>query len=178
MSWAAVLASGLAGSVLTLLTQAAHRWWNKPVLKIEPNEKGCRVETPAWLVDEDKNVVVDASGQPRKIEQVYLRLRIRNPGRTFARNASVCVTEITYEPKGLDGVFGEEVLDPKMSLTGDKPLFNLPSGAYCFVDLVHTEQKVGRPVELKFDFVSWPVRMMALGFGAGRYNTGGSKARR
>lgn len=170
MWWPSVFFGGLAGSLLTLGGQAACRYWKRPILEIKQNEKGCRVETPAWVVDNKGDVVTGPDGKPLKVEQVYLRLKIKNRGRTFARNASVCVTDITYERDGTgQRLFSEEVLDPKLSLIGHRALLNLASGAHRFVDLVHTEERAGHPVALKFDFIAWPFRMEALGFSHGHY---------
>jgi len=57
------------------------------------NEQGCVVETPARIESPPGTVVADC-------EQRYLRLKVRNRGRSFARNVALCVTRISYTAVG------------------------------------------------------------------------------
>src|SRR5262249_27718146 len=91
-SWLAVLLSGVAGAVLTLGAQGAIAWWRKPILEMLFSEKedGCRVTTPSAQTQDPASAAV-AFIAPR----VYLRLKVRNRGRTFAKNVNVCITKIS-----------------------------------------------------------------------------------
>jgi hypothetical protein len=115
--------------------------------------------------------VTDASGNPVVLKQVYLRLRIENRGKTFAKNTSVCVTKIDYHRQGAPRAsFEEEVLDLKLALTGNRAVFNLASGGHRFVDLIHTSQAPGQAaVVLAFDFMEQPSRLDLVGFDRGKY---------
>jgi hypothetical protein len=155
-----ILVSALTGGLAALGAQWLQRHWVRPILVIvfNRNEIGCRVHTPAVQVGEGTGVGPVA-------EQLYLRLKIKNEGRTFARNASVCVTRIGFHAHGVgERTFAEEVFDLKLALSG-RAVFNLASGGHRFVDLVHATQN-GR---LAFDFVESPIRLAILGFGSGDY---------
>jgi hypothetical protein len=73
---------GLAGSALTLISQWISRRFMRPTLEIvfTNNESGCRLETN-FLGQTD-------------IGATYVRLKIKNRGRTMAQNVSVCTTQL------------------------------------------------------------------------------------
>ncbi len=100
--------------------------------------------------------------------QSYVRLKVRNPGRTTARNVSLCVTRLTFEALG-GGVttFEEEVLDLKVANTHQAE-FRLAPGAHRYIDLFHT-QNMNPGVTFSYDFVATPARLTMLGFAAGTY---------
>ena len=155
------LTGGLAGSALTLLIQSLHRWWRRPILRIV-----CSSETPGCLV---RTPALTPTGG--NAEQNYLRLRIENSGRSFAKNTSVCVTSLTFSTSGSGHTtFEAEVFDLRSSLSGDIAVFNLASGGHRFVDLFHVVQVAGQPVGFAFDFALSPIRLAQLGFGPGRYS--------
>jgi hypothetical protein len=159
------LAGGIVGAVLTLLGQGFLRWCWRPDLLIvwAPSESGCLVRTQAGI----------RIGNTFRVtaEQNYLRLSILNKGWTFAKNTSVCVTEIAYRPSGVGERwrFDEEVFDLKTSLAGDRAVFNLASSGHRFVDLFHVEQPIGQAPGIAFDFTIMPIRLAALNFGPGDY---------
>jgi len=171
--WIPGLTGGLAGAVFTLLGQWLCRHCKRPKLEIvfENAKDGCRVPTDAWLADRRTgNKLTDSNGNPIVVKQVYLRLRIENRGKTFAKNTSVCVTQIDYHRQGAPRTaFAEEVLDLKLALTGDRAVFNLASGGHRFVDLVYTYQAPGQAAELAFAFMEKPSRLDLVGFGKGQY---------
>jgi hypothetical protein len=161
-SWTAVLLSGFAGALLTLSVQGIIHWWRKPVLRLLFTEKvrGCRVATPAWNFQDQQTGVIGTSA-----EQAYLRLKVANPGRTFAKNVSVCVTHIAFA----DGTpFSEEVLDLKVALTSDRDNFNLASKGHRFVDFAHCDRR-NHATALHFDFAIIPARLHERRLGPGRY---------
>src|SRR5208282_3509528 len=147
----------LAGALLTLLVQGISRWWSRPILKIafEQEEPGCFVNT---------NLDVGA-----EIAQGYLRLKVRNTGRSTAKDVSLCVVSLSF-PAVVRGAyrFGEEVLDLKVAMTTDTVAFRLAAGAHQYIDLAHTDRRLGTVV-LATDFVRTPVRLTALGFAPGTY---------
>ena len=134
-SWPAVLFSGVFGAILTLGAQGIIAWWRSPILRLlfDETEDGCRVSTPAWQTQDQ------ASGQAVEIvEQVYLRLKVTNRGRTFAKNVNVCITEIGFADD--DSPSAEEVLDLGVALMPDsRGIFNLASKGHRFVDLVYCD---------------------------------------
>lgn len=157
--WLTALTGGLAGALITLGLQALGRYWNRPILKIvfQNDEPGCAVTTPG--------VYKDPQGNLHTVQQKYLRLKITNQGNTFAKNTSVCVTEINYGAVA----FAEEVFDLKLAQTGNQAIFNLAPKGHRFVDLVHATQESGGPVTLGFDFVTGAIRLALLPFGSGQY---------
>jgi hypothetical protein len=162
---------GLIGAIATLGLQAFGRFRNRPILGIcfLDNEPGCAVTTPGWRTDAQGALLRDAQGNPRIVQQRYLRLKIVNSGETFAQNTSVCVTRITFRGAGAGAVnFEEEVFELKLALTRDRTLF-LASKGHRFVDLAHTQQEAAQPVELVIDFVNSAARLGLLGFGIGQY---------
>jgi hypothetical protein len=86
--WITALTGGLAAALLTLLGQSLLRWWNRPILEIVfRNEPGCRVplEGIFFLNKETHEVLRDEHGNPRRGNVLYLRLKIENRGKTFAK---------------------------------------------------------------------------------------------
>jgi hypothetical protein len=117
MWWATALTGGLAGALITLSLGALHRYWNRPILGIafKNDDAGCVIKTPGVYKDE--------KDQLHTVHQKYLRLKLINQGNTFARNASVCVTKITYRAVGAgDRTFAEEVFDLKLAMTSNRAL--------------------------------------------------------
>jgi hypothetical protein len=168
-----VLSGGLAGAFITLGGQAIIRFRNRPrpVVVFSEGEPGCVITTPGYLVDPQGNTINDEQGNPRTVQQKYLRLKIKNIGRTFAQNTSVFITEISYRAEGAQTrTFSEEVLELKLALAGDKSVFNLAAGGHRYVDVVHTQQGPGQAaVALIFDFVRGAVRLNLMGYGPGQY---------
>jgi hypothetical protein len=152
-SWPAVLFSGVFGAFFTLAAQGIIAWWRRPVLRLlfGETEKGCRVVTPPWQTQDQ------ATGRAVDIaEQVYLRLKVENQGRTFAKNVNVCITEIVFAN---DARFEDEVLDLGAALMPDsKGIFNLASKGHRFVDLVHCDSDNS----LQFDIRTKPRRLSHL----------------
>ena len=172
MVWIAALTGGLAGAILTLFGNWFLTWRNRPILQIDFNEKeppGCSVTTPAFLRENQGEPLRDELGNPRKFQQHYLRPKVKNIGKTFAKNVSVCVPHISYRKGGAgERIFAEEVFDLKLALAG-RPVFNLASHGHRFVDLVHVQQEAGRKIELAFDFVGSAVRLQDMEFASGTY---------
>ncbi len=157
MDWWPILSGGLAGAVTTLGVQALQRWWAKPVLEIlfAENESGCRIDSP----------VVGGT----EITHSFLRLKIRNRGRSAAMNVSASIMSLSFEAPGRGkATYDEEVLDLKVAMTEERTFRLAGRGAHRFVDLQYT-QKVGDGVALKMNFVWRPASLEALGFRVGTY---------
>jgi hypothetical protein len=143
--------------LVTLVSQGLIKWWRRPILEIRFDEKepGCLINT---------NVV--GGTQP---VQCYVRLKIRNSGRTTAKDVSLCVVKLKFEASGRGtSSFEEEVLDLKLAMTTKEAVFRLANGAHRYIDLSHT-QSVATGVAFGLDFVISPVRLGILGWGAGTY---------
>jgi hypothetical protein len=172
MNILSVLTGGLAGAILTLTGQFFIRLWGRPRLAIRfaKDEPGCAVNTPAWLLDESGKPLRNQNGDIRTAQTRYLRLHLNNRGRTFAQNTSVCITRIDFRASGAGAhTFAEEVFDLKLSLTGDRAVFNLAALGHRFIDVVHTQQEQGKQAELHFDFLRGAARLGLLGYGPGQY---------
>jgi len=164
-----VLTGGLAGSVLTLLSQSFLRWWRRPILEIvfQSGEPGCDVKTHGFRVDERGKPILDG-GKPIEVQQRCLRLKLKNGGKTFAENCSVNITEIGFKAPGQGSkVFEEEVLELRLALTGSTS-FNLASGGHRFLDIAHTEDSL-QGHSFGFDAAQIPVRLGRQGFGVGTF---------
>jgi hypothetical protein len=174
--FATALTGGLAGSIFTLSIQGLLRWWSRPILSaaFKFDEPGCEVETPAYRKQGEKVVA--------SYRHKYLRIKIKNCGRTFAKNVSVCVTKFVYSAPGSgETEFAEEVFDLRVGLGGGRTEFNLAPMGHRFVDLVHTEvctqtlenytsppPQEGCQARRSFDFPS-PLRLEDLGWTKGTY---------
>ena|ERR1700730_6745033 len=153
MPWdfGSALTGGLAGSALTIFSQWVSRVWLRPRLKIlfRDGEKGCCVQTRA-------------AGGPNATR--YLRLKVRNLGRSTARGVSVQVTKLTFsDPNTGSRIFDEDVMDLRLSLQrGDVLSFPIAPHGYRFVDLVYVNE-----TELihHYDFDVAPERLPEQGFG-------------
>jgi hypothetical protein len=171
--WIPALSGGLAGALLTLFGQSAVRWWNRPILSIVFREEpGCSVPMDGWMVNKSSGEpLLDPARNPRRAKMHYLRLRIENRGNTFAKNISVCVTQISCRASGTgDKSFAEEVFELSVAQTaGNTLVFNLPSGGHRFIDFVHTSLDDTNCLELIFDFGKATHRLASLNFGSGRY---------
>jgi len=173
--WVTALTGGVAGAVMTLVAQGAFRWWRRPILDIafSDGEEGCRVPVEGVLVDPKtyEPLKHPATGKQRQGKLVYLRLKLRNRGLTFARNVTIFVTNITYRAAGTGAkTFEEEVFELSLAQTaGDTLVFNLASRGHRFADLVHTAQDDQGQLSFVLDFGKAAHRLVPLNFGEGEY---------
>jgi hypothetical protein len=102
----------------------------------------------------------------------YLRLKVENRGKTFAKKVSVCVTQIKYKAPGKgESTFAEEVFELSLAPTVGNPyVFNLAAQAHRFVDLVHTSSDDQNNLDLVFDFGKGTQRLAALNMSSGDYD--------
>lgn len=158
----AALTGGLMGAFLkTICDYVAFRWqrpWLTPVF--DRCQEGCEVETNQLSDDPNANA-----------RRRYLRLRIKNDGRTPADNVTASVVRISFTASQLRAdtlPFREEVLDLKLSLTGEYPI-RIPAGAHRFLDVCFTHSDRDVPVAYGFEFRANPIRLQTFGFGIGFY---------
>jgi hypothetical protein len=161
-TWIAGLVGGILGAFFKAICDyVAYRWqrpWLIPVF--DPREEGCQVETDAKGKDKDDKDVV--------VRQRYLRLKIKNDGRSAAENVTASVIKISFKtPRATPTTFREEVLNLKVSLTGDHPV-RIPAGAHVFMDVVFTLRDK-EAVAYGFEFRANPIRLQTFGFGIGSY---------
>jgi hypothetical protein len=129
-----IFAGGLAGAILNQFASFCTRLFMRPVLKLSFNgtEAGCIAHTPAFKLQDGKVV---ESGNQR-----YLRMKVRNTGRTAAKNVNLCLTQIDLYPKsGQPRIFATEVLDLKFAMTQDVK-FDIGARAHRFVDVFGVAQ--------------------------------------
>ena len=156
------LTGGLAGSIFALLSQSFLSWIRKPVLQVSfsATSPGCDVSTTTNIDN---------------LHQHYLRLKIENVGRTFARNVSASMTALVHisaTSTKEDREFAEEVLDMKWSLIGGTRS-DIPSRGHRFVDVIHARKFRSDPASgtsIEFDFHPTPIRLPELGWRRGRYS--------
>lgn len=150
-SWITAFTGGLAGALLTFTFQWLLAVYRRPRLQVifDQSEPGCAVDAVPDL-------------------QRYLRLKVRNVGRTTAHQVGLSITSIIYEaPDGTRTPFNEEVLDLKAGMTGDQ-LFNLPPEAHRFADLA-LSFLADQMAQHSFDFVRHPRRLEGFAQRVGRY---------
>jgi len=159
----AALTGGLMGAFLkAIYDYVAFRWqrpWLTPVF--DRRQEGCEVETNQLSDDPNANA-----------RRRYLRLRIKNDGRTPADNVTASVVRISFaasQPRADTQPFREEVLDLKLSLTGEYPI-RIPAGAHRFLDVCFTHSDRDGPVAFGFEFRANPTRLQTFGFGVGSYS--------
>lgn len=142
---------GLAGATLTIIYQWLRQSWLKPRLEIlfANKEPGCRVDT---------NIVGGTQNVAR-----YLRLKVKNSGRSTAHDVSVCVTKLTFTAPGAGShTFRDDVLDLKLTLTPDTLRFRLAPCAHRYIDLAHTDRS-GQGANFIYDFAGLiPARLERL----------------
>ena len=136
------LTGGLAGSIITLIVQGFLRYWKRPILEIGQDDEGCNVRTQAFLIDLAGKPLKDVQDKLLVCEQRYLRLKVTNKGKTYAKNVSACVTRITYrsDRAGAQAILKNEVFDLKLALTSDRAVFDVAAGAHRYIDLVHCQE--------------------------------------
>jgi hypothetical protein len=124
-----IFAGGLAGAALNQVAGLLTRLWMRPDLDLSFGgaEAGCVAHTTAVKLQDGKIV---ESGNQR-----YLRVKVRNAGRTAAKNVNLCLTQIDLYPRsGQPKVFATEVLDLKFAMTQDVK-FDIGARAHRFVDV-------------------------------------------
>jgi hypothetical protein len=72
-------------------------------------------------------LIADSEGNRISGQTKYLRLKIKNRGKTFAKNVSLCVTQVTYKSGGVgEKTFPEEVFELRLAQTETGVILALP----------------------------------------------------
>jgi hypothetical protein len=124
---AAALTGGLAGAAFTFIANWMRGRWLRPQIKVLFNNKepGCLMKTSP------------APGAPS--DACYVRLKIKNKGRSTARGVSVCTTSVTFtEQGGGSHTYNEDVLDLILANGRHSP-FMLAPHAHRYIDLAIIE---------------------------------------
>jgi hypothetical protein len=154
---AALFGGGLAGAFFREIAE----WPRRPQLELifAPNDRGCVVDTPA-------------TQGARPGRQRYLRLRVRNIGRTTAHDVTVGLTEITFHSEvGNADLFDKEVFELPLSMSQPtQTRFDLPRQGHHFVDIFCVEEFESVPIAMRFSFLRMPARLAARGYGRGSYS--------
>jgi hypothetical protein len=146
------LAGGLAGAVVSFGMNSLREWWLRPQLQVlfDNAEPGCRVDT-------------NVAGGTEPILS-WVRLKVRNSGRSTARGVSVYLTKLTFKASGVgEKIFDEDVIDLHLAYKIMKPI-NLAPGAHRYFDLAYVSKS---DLSFSYDFAPWenPVRLRERGFG-------------
>jgi hypothetical protein len=152
---ASALTGGLAGAALTIVVNSLISYWRRPILTVvfDNREPGCRVDT-------------NVAGQTGYVRR-FIRLKIKNEGRSTAHSVSVCVTELTFTAPGTSRIFKDDVLDLIPAFNYPSP-FILAPNAHRYIDLAFVSKD---PVTFSYIFRNIPTRLHEQGFGsrAGAY---------
>jgi hypothetical protein len=153
----ALLTGGLAGATLTVISQWIRGRLLRPQLEMlfRNEEPGRRVDT---------NTTEEAEPVAR-----FVRLKVKNSGRSTAFGVSVCVTKLTFEAPGAGSrIFAEDVLDLRLAYHAGANPFLLAPGAHRYIDLAHRSR---RDLSHWYDLHPHPTRLRQQGFGihAGTY---------
>ena len=147
---ASALTGGLAGATLTLVVNWIKGRWLRPQILVlfHNDEPGCRVDT-------------NALGGTDPILR-FVRLKVKNSGRSTALGVSVCVTKLTFTAPGAGSrTFEEDVIDLSLAYARPSP-FVLAPGAHRYIDVAQVSKS-----DLSFSYVFpvYPVRLREQGFG-------------
>lgn len=151
---ASALTGGVAGSALTITSQWINRRWLRPRLEVlfRNEEPGCRIDT-------------NVRGGTDPVLR-FVRLKVKNSGRSTARGVSACVTKLTFTAPGTGSrTFEEDVFDLQLAYQRPSP-FVLAPGAHRYVDLAHVSKS---DLSYSYDFSVNPVRLQGFGTGAGSF---------
>jgi hypothetical protein len=150
---AAALTGGLAGVIANWMRER----WLRPQIQIlfATDERGCLVKSPP------------APGLDPG--SCWVRLKIKNKGRSTARGVSVCTTSVTFTEKGGGShTYDEDVLDLILA-NGRRSPFMLAPHAHRYIDIAridkHSETKFFHQYIVKGDP---PARFRDKYFGFGQ----------
>ena len=163
--WIAAFSGGLAGALLTVSWQWFRAWFDSPRLtaSFDGNIPGCLIQTPAGFLQKD---LADIA---RTCRQHYVRLKVKNAGRTVARGVVANLVEIRQtNAQGVTTEFSDEVLDLVVGLVGGTTIPVLPRGCHRFFDIAHVEQR-DDTIAHHFDVKATPFRLADLKFGPGKF---------
>jgi hypothetical protein len=126
--WAQILGAGFAGAVLTQLVRWRFERWEAPRLEVEfhPDTDGC-----------ERAHIRDVMGEKQR---KYLRLRVRNAGRTSAMDVHILIAKVSG-----DIPMPGEVFDAGWSRAPENFGKDIPSRTYRFADICSAEYEPTSP---------------------------------
>lgn len=129
--WTQVLIGGIGGSAFTLLVEAFRNLRNRPKLVIKfASEPQYVTKTPIGRTGDSPTL---------NIFGIWIRARLKNEGKSVARNCRAYLTDIVVEhTSGSRLVYNNEDAIPlKWSLRADEEKIDLPPEITQFIDICH-----------------------------------------
>lgn len=130
------LGGGLAGAIVTLGTQNITKWWEKPKLAAEFGKEG------------DGSIIKHAlpasnPDSPAQVIQQWIRVKIKNNGRSTARNVRVIIVYISNKTSDFTSWdFNREIIDCGWSHIYETRI-DIPPRTWRFADLFVLEMTEG-----------------------------------
>jgi len=144
------LAGGVVGAAATLFVHQWLPYWRRPQLVIE-HGSGVMVDTPA------------TTGTPGETaRERYARIRVRNQGRSVAKNVRCMIERIVFFPAGAGAELNDEEVLDLLWVFVHGITCDIPSMSHRFGELCHASQVAGGPVVLKLGARDVPLRFAAL----------------
>jgi len=121
-NWVAILFGFAGGSVASTLINLGLGRWSRPVIRacLVPRS-GCYVET--------------GRGNPRTHRAKFLRLQIKNSGRSSVKGCTGYITRLKKHQSGQTVNDAREVLALKWALSGGVNARDIPRGAFFYMDI-------------------------------------------
>ncbi len=136
------LGGGLAGSILTQVVQKFTKWRERPILIAEFGEPG-----DGSIIQQDLPAS-NAESLTKGIQQ-WVRVKVKNRGRSTARSVRVIITSIGNKTSDLtEWNFDQEVIDCWWSHIGETKI-DIPPQTWRFADIFVNEMTETR-ADLKF----------------------------
>jgi hypothetical protein len=99
----------------------------------------------------------------------YARVRVRNGGRTIAKNVRCMIERIVFYPSGADAQMNDEEVLDLLWVFVHGITCDIPTRSHRFAELCHVSQREGGPVVLKLGARDVPLRFAPLLGGAGMF---------
>ncbi len=133
------LGGGLAGSILTQGAQKFTRWRERPMLIAEFGKTG-----DGSIIQQD--LPASSTDSSAKCIQQWVRVQVKNNGRSTARNVRVIITAIGNKTSDFtEWEFDQEVIDCLWSHIGETKI-DIPSQTWRFADICVLETTEGNSV--------------------------------
>jgi hypothetical protein len=169
LPWVAVLVSGLcgglAGAILTQWVQKRTKWIERPILLA-----GFGKEGDGSIILQD-SPASDADSSTKVVQQ-WLRVKIKNNGKSTARNVRVLIVSIVNRTSDFtEWKFAREIIDCGWSHV-DETKMDIPPATWRFADLFALEMsntksdvkitgKGARNIPSRIEVISITIKIMA-----------------
>jgi hypothetical protein len=148
---------GVLGASITLFLQGFLPWWRQPRLIIERGLPGVIVDTPA------------RTGTGATARERYARIRVRNQGRSVAKNVRCMIERIVFFPAGAGAQMNDEEVLDLLWVFVHGTTCDIPRSSHRFAELCHVSQREGGPVVLTLGARDVPLRFATLLDAAGMF---------